>query len=160
MDTSAAIILHQGEGEAYWVLGDRYTFKATGKQTQGAYTVIDQIVQPQSGPPPHIHHREDEAFFVLGGTFSFLSGDHEQIAEAGAFVLIPKGTLHTFRNISAQPGRLLVLITPAGLEEFFYAIGTRAGDETSPPPFDPSIIDKLLQLAGTYHMDILMPGES
>ena len=157
MDRSTAILLHAGQGESFWVLGDLYTFKVTGKQNNGSFTIIDQIIQPQGGPPPHIHRREDEAFYVLEGKFSFLCGDKEAAFEAGSFVYIPKGTLHTFKNIGRKKGRLLVIITPAGLEEFFYAIGTPAAGSTNPPPFDPGIIDKLMKLAGEYQMDIKVP---
>jgi len=148
---------HAGEGKAFWVLGDLYTFKVTGKETNGSFTVIDQVIQPQGGPPPHIHHREDEAFYVLEGKFAFLCGEQQTVFEAGSFLYIPKGTLHTFKNIDSKPGRLLVTITPAGLEEFFYAIGTPAADATNAPPFDPGIIDKLMQLAENYHMEIRLP---
>lgn len=152
------ILLNKKEGKSFWVLGDLYTFKVTGADTKGAFTVIDQVIQPQGGPPPHIHHREDEAFYVLDGKFSFLSGGSQSVLETGAFAYIPKGTLHTFRNIDDKPGRLLVTITPAGLEEFFYAIGTPASDLNSPPPFDPAIIEKLLQIARNYQMDVMTPG--
>ena len=60
MESNMEILLNQGEGNSFWVLSDLYTFKVTGKQTNGAFTVIDQIVQPQSGPPPHIHHLEEK----------------------------------------------------------------------------------------------------
>ena len=157
MDGNMEMLLNPGEGDTFWVLGDLYTFKVTGKQTNGAFTVVDQVIQPQSGPPPHIHHREDEAFYVLAGRFSFLCGDKQSIFEAGSFVYVPKGTLHTFKNIDAQQGRLLVTITPAGLEDFFYRIGTPAADLATPPAFDPGVIDKLMQLAKDYQMDIRLP---
>jgi mannose-6-phosphate isomerase-like protein (cupin superfamily) len=157
MDGNMEMLLNPGEGDSFWVLGDLYTFKVTGKQTNGAFTVMDQVIQPQSGPPPHIHHREDEAFYVLAGRFSFLCGDKQSVFEAGSFVYVPKGTLHTFKNIDAQQGRLLVTITPAGLEDFFYRIGTPAADLATPPAFDPAVIDKLMQLAKDYQMDIRLP---
>lgn len=157
MNQNIEILRKQGEGESFWVLGDLYTFKSTGKQTNGNYTVVEQIIQPQNGPPPHIHHREDETFYVLEGRFSFLCGNKQDTFEAGSFVYIPKGTLHTFKNIDEQQGRLLVIITPAGLEEFFYAIGTPAVDLTTPPAFDPAVIDKLMTLAEKYQMDIILP---
>lgn len=62
MEKNAEVILKNREGKSYWVLGDLYTFKVTGKETGGAFTVMDQVIQPQGGPPPHIHLREDEAF--------------------------------------------------------------------------------------------------
>ena len=157
MDAQNEILLQKGEGESYWVLGDLYTFKVTGKQTNGAFTIIDQTIQPQGGPPPHVHHLEDEAFYVLDGRFSFLCGEKQSDYSTGSFVYIPRGTVHTFKNIDPQPGRLLVIITPAGLEDFFYAIGTPAANSSAPPPFDPAIMDKILRLANDYKMDIILP---
>lgn len=157
MTENISVFLNPGEGESYWVLGDLYTFKATGKQTNGNYTVIDQIIQPKNGPPPHIHQREDEAFYIIEGRFSFLCGDKDSLFEAGSFIYIPKGTLHTFRNVDEKQGRLLVIITPAGLEEFFYSIGTPAVDLSNPPVFDPSVVEKLMQLAEKYQMKIILP---
>ena len=158
MDRNTASLLNQEAGSRFWVLGDLYTFKLTGKETNGAFTVMDQIIQPQSGPPPHIHHREDELFYILEGRFSFLSGDKESVLEAGALAYIPRGVLHTFRNIGNTQGRLLVLINPAGLEHFFYAIGTPAADLHAAPAFDPAIMDKLIHLAEDYQMEIIIPG--
>ena len=156
MSTTNAILLNQGQGQAYWVLGDLYTFKATGKQTSNAFTVIDQVIQPLGGPPPHIHHREDEAFYVLEGKFSFMSGNEERVLETGGFAYIPKGTMHTFKNVGQQPGRLLVTITPAGLEEFFYAIGTPLTDAAAPPAPDPALPEKLLRLAKQHNMEVVL----
>ena len=149
-----AIFQQQGEGKSYWVLGDLYNFKVTGKETNGAFTVVDQQIKPKSGPPPHIHHKEDEAFYILDGTFSFLNGDQQINAEAGSFIYIPKGTLHTFQNISDREGRLLVVITPAGLEDFFYEIGVPVAGASSAPVPDQSTIEKVLKLASSYNMEI------
>lgn len=157
METNLQMPIGQGQGDLYWVLGDLYSFKITGKQTNGAFTVIDQIIQPQGGPPPHVHHAEDESFYVLEGRFSFLKGDEQTIVEPGAFVYIPRGTIHTFKNVTEQQGRILAIITPSGLEEFFYAIGTPADGSATPPEFDPALMPKLLQLAKSYQMDILLP---
>src|SRR5690349_6106423 len=157
MQGNIETLLHAGQGKSFWVLGDLYTFKVTGEETNGAFTIVDQIIQPQGGPPPHVHQREDEAFYILEGRFAFLCGEKQTVFESGSFVYVPKGALHTFKNIDSKPGRLLVTITPSGLEEFFYAIGTPAADSTNPPPFDPGIIDKLMQLAENYHMEIRLP---
>ena len=152
------ILFNKGEGRSFWVLGDLYTFKATGKETGGKFTVIDQVIQPGGGPPPHIHQREDELFYITEGHFSFLCGEQQKEMETGSFIYIPKGTLHTFKNIDSKPGKLLVTISPAGLENFFYEIGKAAEGSTVPPPVDPSIFEKLMRLAKEYHMEIVVPG--
>jgi hypothetical protein len=79
------------------------------------------------------------------------------VFESGSFVHIPRGTLHTFKNIDDRQGRLLVFITPAGLEEFFYSIGTPVAGSTAPPPFDAAIFDKVMKLSGKYNMQIFIP---
>lgn len=159
MVTHTEIMLNSSEGASYWVLGDLYTFKITGNETNGAFTIIEQIIQPQSKPPPHIHQQEDEVFYVLDGKFSFLCRDKQQEFQTGATVYIPNGTLHTFKNIGNEQGKLLVLITPAGLEEFFYAIGTPATNIDTPPSFDPTVISKVMQLAKDYQMSIVIPDK-
>jgi quercetin dioxygenase-like cupin family protein len=62
-------VLRAGLGRTVWVVGDLYTIKASGKDTGGAFTLIEVMVPPLSGPPPHVHRREDEAFYVLEGEF-------------------------------------------------------------------------------------------
>lgn len=159
MNTTMDIQLQPRQGISYWVLGDLYTFKTTGRQTNGAFTVIEQIIQPESSPPPHTHHREDELFYILEGRFSFMCGDKSGVFETGSFLYVPKNTLHTFRNIDSRPGKLLVTISPAGLEEFFYAIGTPAVDTATAPAFDPAVIETIRKLAPGYQMDIAWPGQ-
>ncbi len=142
------------EGKSLWVLGDLYTFKLMGEDSGGSFALIEIQVQPQNGPPPHIHYREDESFYVLEGEFSFLHGDLTFKATAGSFVYIPKGTLHTFKNVGTSQGRFLVIITPAGFEKLFEEIGEPAMDKSSPPPFNPATIDKLLAIAPKYHLEV------
>src|ERR1041385_7504877 len=62
-------LLIAGSGPATWVVGDLYTVKASGRETGGAFCLIEVMVPPQSGPPPHIHQREDEAFYIIEGQF-------------------------------------------------------------------------------------------
>ncbi len=153
----SGITLPPGEGKSVWVLGDLVTFKAGSEDTRGMYALFEVKAEPQNGPPPHIHHREDEAFYVLEGGFSFLYGDRTINATAGSFVYIPKGTLHTYKNLGNTTGRLLVIVTPAGLERFFEEIGESVMYKSYPPPDDPPDMEKLMALTQKYHIEIKMP---
>lgn len=151
------ITLEPGEGKSFWVLGDLYTFKVVGGDTGGSFAMLEVEVQPQNGPPPHIHHREDETFYITGGEFSFLHGDQTFRATAGSFVHIPKGTLHTFKNVGTSWGRFVVVITPAGFEELIEEIGEPVLDKSTSPPLNRVVVDKLLALAPKYHLEIKPP---
>ena len=109
-----------GEGRSIEVLpGETVTFKAVSADTDGAYTLIEVIDEPQSGPPLHLHRREDEAFYILEGTFAFQIGDRAMTAIAGWFMTAPKGVPHSYKNIGTTPARMLTLFVPAGIENFF-----------------------------------------
>jgi cupin domain len=85
------------------------------------------------GPPPHIHHREDESFYVLRGQIDVFDSGRTIRATTGSFVHIPKGTIHAFKNVGKEPARMLVLVTPAGLDKFFEEMGEIGTDASSPP---------------------------
>ena len=82
--------------------GEGYRFLATGEETDGKYATIEAIVPPRSGPPPHIHSREEESFFVLEGEMTFQLGEEQIVAGAGTFLNMPVGSLHCFKN---EPGK-------------------------------------------------------
>lgn len=150
--------LPDGEGKTLWMVGtDLMTFKSTGEDTGGAYALFDSLVLPGGGPPPHIHHREAESFYVLEGEFEFLAGDCWIKAAQGSFVHISKGSLHTLRNAGDEVGRLLTLVVPAGLDEFFEEAGEPGTDISSPP--GPPDVEKLLKTAEKYGMEFPPPPE-
>jgi len=92
---------------------------ATREQTGGAIGLYRQIIAPKSGPPTHIHRANDEFFYVISGDFKFKLGDQIVNAPAGSFVFVPRGKVHTFRNVGTEPGVLFEGVTPAGLEKMF-----------------------------------------
>ncbi len=149
METNDQGVVHvpPGEGETLWVLGDFVTFKADGESA--SLSVFEGLIPPGGGPPPHIHYQQEEAFYVLEGTFSFLSGDKTIEAEPGSFMWIPRGTLHTFKNTGAQSGKVLVTSTFLGSHErFFRVVGTPVSDKASfKPPTDTPAIEKILASA-------------
>jgi quercetin dioxygenase-like cupin family protein len=154
----AAISLQPGEGPSVWVLGDLYTFKINSEDTGGAFAVLESTIAPQNGPPPHLHRNEDESFYVISGDFSFLLGGTQIAAAAGAMVHVPRGSVHTFKNVGAVPGRLLVTVAPGGLEKFFAEFGDPATDPAGPPPASPPDMEKLMALAAKYGIEIQPAG--
>ena len=149
-------VMAAGEGRSIWVFGDHYTIKASGKDTGGAFAMIEAIVPSGNGPPPHIHSREDEAFYVLEGELQFNADGNSFSATSGAWVTLAKGSLHFFKNTGSKPARMLILVTPAGLEDFFLEIGRKTveGESVAPTPED---LQKFRETARKYGIEIRMP---
>ncbi len=159
MPTPAQLIqLHPGEGPAYSAVGDVYRILATGEQTGGVYTLAEARVLPGGGPPPHIHHREDESFFILEGEVTFQLGDRRVVAPAGSFIQGPRGIPHAFKNEGQAPARMLIQVTPAGFERFLAEFATPVPSFASPPaPVTPADIGKLLTVAPKFGIELLPP---
>ena len=100
-------------GKSFWLTTDRHTFKLVGADTNGAFTMIEVIARPEFGPPPHIHHRQDECFYVLDGEFEFTYEGRTFTAGAGSVVHLAKGRVHTHRGAGNRPARALNVTTPA-----------------------------------------------
>lgn len=152
-----AVHVAPGEGKALWVAGDLLTIKLAGGDTGGAFALMEELTPPQGGPPPHLHRREDETLYVLEGEYEVSVGGDTFRAGAGSVVRVPKHVLHTFRNVSTAPGRLLALKTPAGLERFFEEVGDPAAEGAAPPPFGQEQIQKLAATAPKYGVEIPPP---
>jgi quercetin dioxygenase-like cupin family protein len=120
-------------GQAYWVMGDLFTYLVTGEESGGSYFTLEAHVGPGNGPPPHIHHHEEEQFYILEGVLTLRVGDQTFQASAGDFVHIPRETVHSFKN-GPTPARLLATFSPAGIEGFFQEVGDPVGDRSAPPP--------------------------
>src|SRR5918992_4954247 len=91
--------IRPGEGRSLRVLGEVVTYKITSERTGGAYSLFEVATQPGGGPPPHVQHREDESFYVLEGQFELLSGKETLRLGAGSLLYVPKGTLHSHKNV-------------------------------------------------------------
>jgi quercetin dioxygenase-like cupin family protein len=110
-----------GEGtRSLWLFGELLTRKVPSRQTGGAYTLFEVATQPAAEPPLHIHHREDEAFYVFVGEYEFLIEGRPIRTGAGSLLYVPKGTLHAHKNVGEGVGRMLVTQTPGGLYELFF----------------------------------------
>jgi len=99
--------------------GDEYRYLATGDETDGEYFLVEAIVPPGGGPPSHTQTREEEAFYILEGELTFYSEDGEITVGSGAYLNIPKGAKHRFRNNSDKIAKMLFFFAPAGIEKLF-----------------------------------------
>ncbi len=123
------------------VVGDTYTILVTGQQTGNRYAMIDMLIPPDGGPPPHRHDFEEQ-FHVLEGQISLTFRGEEVTAHAGQTVNIPARAPHSFTNATDQPARLLCLVSPPGIEQYFAAFGDELPSRTSPAP---TLSDEQLQ---------------
>lgn len=99
--------------------GSQLTLKAVGADTAGAFALMEYVLAPGGGAGLHTHNREDESFYVLAGELAVQLGEEALVATPGEFLRIPRGTRHAFVNQGPAPLTALVLISPAGLEQFF-----------------------------------------
>src|SRR5580700_7049034 len=94
------------EGRTVAVVGDVYRFLATGEDTNGKYALWEAIVPPGGGPPPHVHSREEEGFYILEGEITLHFGEEQIVASAGMFANMPVGTPHSFKNESKETAKM------------------------------------------------------
>lgn len=153
-----AVIRTAGEGRSVAIVGDVYRFLATGEDTNGKYALWEAIVLPGGGPPPHVHSREEEGFYVLEGEITLVVGDKRLVAGPGQFANMPVGTPHSFKNETDRLARMLISVAPAGLEQMFFEVGqpVPAGATTAPPPSKEEI-EKLLAVAHRYGIEFKLP---
>jgi quercetin dioxygenase-like cupin family protein len=141
--------------------GDTYTILLSGKQTAGKYCLIDMLVSPGGGPPPHRHDFE-EMFSVLDGEIELTFRGKKSVLHAGETVNIPANAPHSFRNLTGLPARLLCMCSPSGQEEYFVAVGTPLPTRTTPCPKLDEAAQAALQakakaLASKYRTEFLKP---
>jgi quercetin dioxygenase-like cupin family protein len=141
------------------LVGDTYTILVTGEQTAGRYTLIDMLIPPGGGPPPHRHDFE-EMFRVLEGEIEVTFRGEKLTVREGETINIPANAPHQFKNVFQQPARLLCFCAPAGQERFFEEVGTPVATRTTTAPnLDESEIaalkEKSVALAPKYHTELL-----
>jgi len=155
--TVSPIALRADEGEAIWSFGVLATIKASSETTAGRVAVIEHLAPQGAGSPLHVHHREDEWFYLTEGALTFWVGGEVIEAHAGSFVYGPRDIPHTFL-VSSPQARFLLVAEPAGFEGFLRAMGQPAPTRTMPPPAaPPSDLAPLVAAAAEYGIEILGP---
>ena len=153
--TQGGIHLGPGEGKSFWLLTDLHTFKVVGNDTTGALAIAELTAGPELGPPPHIHRHSDECFYILEGTFDFSLAGQPFTAGPGAFVLLPKGVVHTHRAGGGASARALVIQSPAGVERFIEEAGKPGTDPlVRPAPPELSELAKIVAIAQKHDIEV------
>jgi mannose-6-phosphate isomerase-like protein (cupin superfamily) len=107
---------------------------AVGADTGGAYALLHYVAGPGVGAAFHTHWHEDEAFYILSGTLQVVLGEQTINASPGQYIQIPKGQRHAFRNATAEPMTALMLLSPAGLEQFFVDLAALSASSPTGQP--------------------------
>ena len=152
------IIRSSQQGRTVSLVGDVYRLLATGEDTNCKYALIEALVGPGGGPPPHVHSREEEGFYILEGEIAFTIDGKRVVATPGMFANMPVGTPHSFKNETNKPAKMLATVAPAGLEKMFMeiAVPLAEGATTALPPTKEDI-EKLLAIAPKYGIEIRLP---
>jgi quercetin dioxygenase-like cupin family protein len=148
----------EGLAEAWWKTG-RVTVKAGPDETGEAFSQL-VMEEPRGGATPvHIHHNEDETFYILEGRVTMFSGDERIDLEAGDYLFVPRGVVHAYL-VSSERARMLVTISPSGTEQLFVSLGVPV---TGPePPADAVMppMPELVRQFAAYGTEILGPPPS
>jgi quercetin dioxygenase-like cupin family protein len=147
-------VIRPRETSGFWFLGTEMRMLASGEQTGRALGLIEQVAPAGFAAPPHIHHGEDEAFYVVSGAATFHSGESVIEAEPGTFIWLPRDVAHWFEVASTGPARLLQFNTPGGLERFFEELGTPMTGSPRAPSAPPDM-ETLARMAARYRIDLL-----
>lgn len=133
--TLAAAFTRAGEGEARWWFGGLAEITLTAAETGGALSVIDVTDPPGAPAPLHVHHREDETFYILEGHATFEVGGEVVQAGPGDTVFGPRGVPHRY-TVGDSGCRMLFIMTPGGFEDLVRETSVPAGSRTLPPPME------------------------
>lgn len=148
--TDSGIELRPGEGRyfPFWS-GEEFVWKVTGADSDGVVDIGEMVVQPGIAVPEHIHHRNDEAFYVLEGQFRVAVAGQDHKPEPGAFVFVPRGARHHWVNSGSTPARILLTFTPGGMDQYFV--------EMDPLLRGPMDLEKILPVCKKYGYELVGP---
>lgn len=152
---STILVMKPEDQKSVWVWGDVYKFIVTSDQVNGAYALWDEWANPGSGTPPHIHHKEDEVFYIIEGEMTFFRDGSAIKAGPGTLVHVPSGVVHNYVNQSNEMVYMRVMVTPGGFEELLLAVSDPIIEGEIAPAVTSEKIEKLTRLAPVYHMEVV-----
>jgi mannose-6-phosphate isomerase-like protein (cupin superfamily) len=149
------LVRKRDEGEAWWWFNSLTVVKAGASETGGLLTVLEVVEPPNEAVPLHVHHNEDEAFFILEGTANFVIGDTSVDVGPGDFLFGPRGIPHRY-SVGAEGCRLLFILTPGGLDEMVAGMSRPAERlELPPPPENEPDWEQIAKVASAHGNEIL-----
>ena len=148
----------QSLDHSVWYNGALMTFLATGEDTRGQFALIEAVGRRGNVPPPHIHHKEDEIFYILEGEIVFSVTGRTIKGTPGTMIFLPRDVRHSF-TIESERYRMLMLITPAGFEGWFREFSVPAPAMTLPPANEPAYgeVQRMLEAAPRYGLEFFLP---
>ena len=156
MEKIQPFLIGKEEGQAIWFLGSLTFVKASSESTGGSLGLVEQIIPAGFASPYHVHHNEDESFYLIEGEATFICDGKKVTARAGDFVFGPREVPHGFRIEGSSPARILLWTNPAGFEGVVTEVGEPATKLALPEPTPPDI-GRLVTIAAKYGIDILGP---
>lgn len=154
----------QSKNEQLLILTDVINVLVSNTETENKYAVFEENVPPLGGPPPH-SHPDEEVFYILEGEFEFVRNDLNNPFKAlsGSVVHILSNEVHTFKNVGRTPGKMIVMLTPGKLLDYFRAIGSPLNDDADipdlkkVPDFSKLDVEKAFQLAPEHNVQFIVP---
>ena len=147
------------DAPAYWFLNTLHILLAKSESTGGAYSLIHLTANPGFASPYHLHHMEDEAFYVLDGEFTFFCDGKKTVLGSGGYIFLPRGVPHGLRCSSEKDSRMLILVSPGtdvGFVGMMLEMAVPATERVLRNPTAPDL-QRLETLCKKNKIDILGP---
>jgi quercetin dioxygenase-like cupin family protein len=145
---------------AYWFLNALHLLLANNESGDGVYSLIHLTAPPRFETPYHLHHTEDEAFYLLEGELTVILDGKKIVAEPGSYVFVPRGVAHGFRSSSDKDSRVLIHAIPGGKVGFvgmMLEMAIPIHDRHKLPEATPPDLKKLSSLCEQNNIRILGP---
>jgi quercetin dioxygenase-like cupin family protein len=149
-----AMAVSSGEGEARWWFGQLAEIKATAADTAGQLTIVEVTCPPGLEAPLHVHHREDEAFWILDGEVTLHVGDETIEAGPGDYAFGPRDVPHRY-TVGDSGCHMLFICTPGGFENLVRNMSEPAASRSVPPPSEPPDIEWVQAIAEKHGCELL-----
>lgn len=150
--------LPTGEGltDVWWKTG-RVKIKASGAETRGSFSQVETVDPRGTATPIHVHHNEEETFYVLEGEVTLYVDGKRQTMSAGGYALVPRGLPHGY-VVCSEVARMLVTFSPSGFEDVFVDLGVPVAEGEEPPSdsvFPP--VPEIVRTFAAYGCEIVGP---